>query len=196
MIKVAKTLVLGVALFSSLVASASKKLNVKMEEGNSALVVSLEGVVSGETLALVDSKGETLYSEVLSEVEEFSKSFNIKDLKQGVYTIKSITENTIKITPFIVVPQMNKVVKGESEIFIKPTITSEGDDLIVEVDNFHNKKVGIFIYELNDTRTVGEVENLTGLTVVKRFNKALISKTEFNVVVTIGSESFEQKVSF
>ncbi len=183
-----------ITLLFSLNSYASKKITLDTHESSNELVITLEGIEQGEKFTLIDMEGKVIFEEVLEQSKIFSKSFSFKKFKQGLYQVKTVTNTSIEFTPFIIVPSMKKIMKGEPKVINRPEIyVTDENRLAIEVENNQNYEIDIYIYKEGTSNNLTKDKDLKDSVVQKFYS--LPRYNTYNTVITIEGQVFEKTIT-
>ena len=191
--KLIKKGLLSVALLAAVAVNASNKLNVEVASDNSKMLsISLEEVVSGETVYIEDYRGQVLYSENLEASKAYNKVFNLSSLPDGMYFIGSKEDEKIQVTPILVEESGVSLVTESTKTYLAPEVTIEEDVLRVMVRNYNNSEVLIEVFdELGTLLNTAELSSNTMVYGSYEISHR-VSKT-VTVSVTEGEENFTKE---
>ena len=192
--KLIKKGLLSLALLGSVVVSASNKINVEVASENSkTLSVSLEEVVSGETIYIEDYRGQVLFSENLEAAKQYNKVFNLSSLPSGIYFIGSKEEGKLNVTPIVVTEDDVTLVKDSTKTYLAPELTIEEDVLRVMVRNYNKTSVSIEIYDEFGT-LLDSTESNSNTLVYGSYDISEIESSVVTISVSEGGYNFIKQV--
>ena len=184
---------LGLTLFTTMIANASEKLNVKIaSEASKILSISLSEVVSGETILIKDLKGEVLFSEKIEATEKYEKVFNFSTLPLGVYYIESKDDKKIETTPITVSSESISLIENSRKTYLAPEVAIEEGVLRISINNCNKEKVTIALYnELGILMDLTEPN--TNTLVFGSYEISEIGSRIIRVSVTEGEHNFTKE---
>ncbi len=175
---------LSIALLASLVANASKKVNVTVSSSKQ-LSISLTEVSQGEVLSISNKNNEVIFSDILNVADSFTENIDFSNFKQGVYYIQLKTENTIKVTPIIVSTKLSKIIEGETKIYNTPKVSIVNEMLNITLNNEGNNEVSIIIYEKGSSNALEEIKT-SKTEINKIYQSGLMPNTDYEVYISQG----------
>ncbi len=190
--KLLKLGLLSVALVATVAANASNKVKVEVLASNE-LSITMSEVVEGEVLSISDKKGKLVFSEILSATTSYTKTLDFSKLTQGVYYVKAETGNSIKVTPFIIVPDQVKIIKGETKTYNAPVYEIENGIAKLNIDNKDQHDVSITVYAKNSSIPLEEVR-LNTPKITKTYNFESLPISEYKIVIYQGDYSYIKTV--
>ncbi|WP_010521904.1 T9SS type A sorting domain-containing protein [Aquimarina agarivorans] len=190
--KLLKLGLLSVALMTTGIMSASKKVKVEVLSSNE-LSITMSEVVEGEVLSISDKKGELVFSEILSATSSYNKTLDFSKLTQGVYYVKAATDEAIKVTPFIIVPDQVKIIKGETKTYHTPVFDVKNGLVEVNINNEDEHEVSITVYANNSSIPMEDIKVSTP-SISKTYNFASLPISEYKIVIYQGDYSYVKKV--
>ncbi|WP_010177444.1 T9SS type A sorting domain-containing protein [Aquimarina agarilytica] len=190
--KLLKLGLLSVALASSVIANASNKVKVEVLASNE-LSITMSEVVEGEVLSITNKKGKLVFSEILSATSSYTKTLDFSKLTQGVYYVKAETESAVKVTPFIIVPDQVKIIKGATKTYNAPVFKVENGIAEVSIDNKDLHDVSITVYAKNSSIPLEEVR-LNTPKITKTYNFESLPVSEYKIVIYQGDYSYVKTV--
>ncbi|WP_010521905.1 hypothetical protein [Aquimarina agarivorans] len=183
---------LSVALMTSVVANAVEKIKVEVL-GSKSLNVSLSEVSTGVSISIVDTNELVLFSDEVIKVGSFIKKFDLSNLPNGLYYLKTKTVDKINITPFVVDADKAKVIKGDVKTFNTPKFDFKNDVLRVSMDNPDMHDVSIIIYPKESSVAIAD-EKINAAKIVKNYRFKSLPYTEYNVVMYQGGYSYVKTI--
>ncbi|WP_010177446.1 hypothetical protein [Aquimarina agarilytica] len=190
--KILKLGLLSVALLTTVVVNASNKVKVEVLASNE-LSITMSEVIEGEVLSVSDKKGEVVFSEILSASSSYTKTLDFSKLTQGVYYVKAETAKAIKVTPFIIVPDQVKIVKGATKTYNTPVFETENDIIKLDIDNKDQHEVSITVYAKNSSIPLEEVR-LNAPKITKNYNFKSLPVSEYKIIVYQGDYSYVKTI--
>ena len=192
--KLIKKGLLSVALLAAVAVNASNKLNVEVASDNSKMLsISLEEVVSGETIYIEDYRGQVLFSENLEAAKQYNKVFNLSSLPSGIYFIGSKEEGKLNVTPIVVTEDDVTLVKDSTKTYLAPELTIEEDVLRVMVRNYNKTSVSIEIYDEFGT-LLDSTESNSNTLVYGSYDISEIESSVVTISVSEGGYNFIKQV--
>ncbi len=190
--KLLKLGLLSVALIAAVVVNASNKVKVEVLTSNE-LSITMSEVIEGEVISVSDEEGEVVFSEILSASRSYTKTLDFSKLKQGVYYVKTETGEAIKVTPFIIVPDQGKTIKGATKTYNAPVFNIENGVVKLSIDNEDQHNVSITVYAKNSSIPLEEVR-LNESKIVKNYNFESLAISEYKIVIYQGDYSYVKTI--
>ncbi|MEM1001913.1 MAG: hypothetical protein AAGH46_04615 [Bacteroidota bacterium] len=90
-----------------------------------------EEVRKGHLLAIKDNAGHTIYSETVNSNGNFNTSFDLSQLKDGLYTLELSKDFEIKTTQFVVTAKEVTYLKNTEKSVYKPVFRMENSKVLI-----------------------------------------------------------------
>jgi len=182
---------LSVALLATIVAQATNKIAVKNSK-DKKVEISMTSEVGGETLSIVDTKDEVLFTERLQKGNWLHKTFDFSTAPEGIYFIQSKEAGRIEVTPVIVAEDKVTVLEDSKKVFKAPSVTLNDKIAKVLINNFNKSEVKLSI--LNEDGV--EIYNTHNheLVTYSAFNLDKLPSGEYTVITKIADYSFEDTI--
>ena len=190
---IVKTGLLSAALLVTAIVNATDKIKVTLEDGSKEVNISVTELTFGETINVIGKNGEEIFSKTVeTSDDEYSKSFDFSKFSQGVHYVETITKTEIKVTPFIIVPQQKKVIKGDTKTYAIPTFEYNDGVAVVTVDNKSKQPVTISVSGSGHELDIAKDDTEESIT--KFYNFSSVSGGDYYILVTVGDRSFSHKI--
>ena len=187
-----RTGLLGVALLVTTISNAADKINVTLENSTKEVNISISELVLGERINVLDRNGNEIFSETVKTTNEYTKLIDFSKFEQGVHYVETITDTEIKVTPFIIVPQQKKVIKGKTKTYAVPVFKFENNIATVKVNNTGKQPVTISVS--GSGRELDVTKDNTAETIEKSYSFSSVSGGDYYVLITVGNRYFSHKV--
>ena len=186
--KTIKNLILVAAVLVSTLSYADKGNGFKTTTYSKITVVEFENVKKGQQLIVKDNDGEIMYSEIIDSNGTISKTFDLKYLKDGNYTLELDKDFEIVVKPFKVTKNQILFSTSEETKKFKPLVVNENSQLRISKLNLELEPVEIEIYYDGDL-IYSEVINKE--TIVNRVYKLSEFETgNYYTIVTVKDRSY------
>lgn len=186
-----KTMLLAVALISSVCGTASEK--IKVEISNFSMInISLSNIEQNEKLSIRDYDGQVLFNTTLKAMPVYSKYFNLGSLKDGVYFVESETAFDIKVTPVLKNSNGISLIENSKTIFFKPQVTEKNGVVKILFMNTENTDVTISISDLENIlfEEKIEAEENSEVAIKKAYDFSKLKPGSYQIYFYIGSRKF------
>ncbi|WP_405337397.1 hypothetical protein [Psychroserpens sp.] len=142
----------------------------------------------GQQLLVKDSNGFILHSETIKNNGNLSKIFDLKQLKEGIYTVELEKDFEIIIKPFEIKNNGIVFFKEMEKKLFKPSIRLEDDKLLISQMNLESNAIEIKIY-YEDVLVYSE--NIDGKQTMNRVFKLSDTKTgDYHTILKINERRF------
>lgn len=170
---VRKKWILVLLLSSSLLAFASKSADLKGKDSKLSYV-SFSKVNQRSVLTIKDQYGITVYKELIKNIGDYTKGFDLTNLPDGRYYFEMDKDLEIEILPFVVTANQVSFLKDEKEIIIKPYVRVKDSKVFVSRISFAQAPISYKVYYSDETVPLFK-EYVEGQTYMKKafdFSKA------------------------
>ena len=189
---IVKTGLLGVALLATTLVNAAEKIKVTLEDSSKEVNISITNLTLGETINVLDRSGEKIFSETVETTKEYIKSFDFSKFSQGVHYIETITNKEIKVTPFIINPELKKVIKGDTKTYAIPVFDFIDGIATINVENESKQPVTISVSGSGQELDV--TKDNTSESITKSYDFSSVSGGDYYVLITVGDRYFSHKI--
>lgn len=142
-----KKITLVVLMFVTTLSYAEKRNNVILSK---IAVVEFTNAKKGQQLIVKDEFGIILHSETITKNGNLSKTFDLKQLKDGNYTIELEKDFEILIKPFEIKNNRIAFLKDNDQTLFKPVMRTENNKLLVSLMSLESESVNIKIFYEDD----------------------------------------------
>jgi hypothetical protein len=168
---------------------------VKIASTSKNIIVNLGDVQKEEiTIAIMDNDLNTLISETVKDVKNFTKKYNVSRLDDGNYKM-IITKKTIRtVQPFSIQHgDVTMSTEDKKEKFL-PTISFSNDRLDVNVLLRNYSNIIVKLYD-NEGREVMNDKQMAEFKLNKRYNLSNLLSGVYVAEVTAGDEIFRYTIT-
>lgn len=171
---------------------------VKLTNNNDKTITLRLGAIQDETIriTLKDNYGQMLYSEQVSDKNEFMKRFDLHNLVSGYYKFEIENSMNVKVMPIKVNRNDLIIVEEEVSVLHKPYIKmNENGVFDFNLLNLDVEKTTVLITD--DKGNVVYKEYLGSKSEYKkRYDISQLNKGNYNVIVNKGNRSYEKSIAF
>jgi Secretion system C-terminal sorting domain len=168
---------------------------VKIASTSKNIIVNLGDVQKEEiTIAIMDEDQNTLISERVKDVKNFTKKYNVSRLDDGNYKM-IITKKTIRtVQPFTLLHgDVTMSTEDKKEKFL-PTISFSNDKLDVNILLSNYSNIIVKLYD-NEGREVMNDKQMAEFKLNKRYNLSNLLSGVYVAEVTAGDETFRYTIT-
>lgn len=168
MMKSIKKMLLVVLMFATTLSYAEKKVKRNTIALSKVAVVEFVNAKKGQKLLVKDEYGIILHSEIVTKNGNLSKSFNLKQLKNGTYTIELDKDFEVIIKPLEIKDNAIVFLKNKEKKVFKPLMRIDNDKLLISQMTLGSNHIEVEIY-YDDTLIYSE--NVKGEKTMNRIYK-------------------------
>ncbi len=181
-----------VALMFAVATSAAKEPTLIVNPSASKSLVFQMDTTSDETIvSIMDIDGVIIYSEKVSEVDSYTKKFDLRNLPDGDYVLK--VEDALKLTIFDFDIENSNVRIVERKENTKPVFKKVGQKVLLNLLNTDKEDVKITIYDSENRMVFNETVVDTFL-IEKAFNFESAYEDTYTVIVKNGADTFFEDI--
>lgn len=172
---------------------AITKVEVKGSADSKMLIVDLSNLQNDNvSVSILDDDEHVLYSETASDVQKFTKKFNLWKLEEGKYTLKVVQNKFRTIQPFEVTAKNVVVNESAKKVNFEPLFKFKESKLEVLVPLSEST---VYISILDKSGNVlFEEKNENAPSFRKKYDLKNLPKGEYLVEVTFEGESFYHNI--
>ncbi|MBR9913435.1 MAG: hypothetical protein GYB32_01200 [Algicola sp.] len=160
---------------------------------NSITIVQFSNVRKGHEFVIKDDRGTVLHRETIDKNCTYSQKFDLSKLKDGLYTVETIKDFVIIVSPFKI--ESSKVTfleQMETKIF-KPVVRRDNHQLFISQLTFDTEPLKIELF-YNDNLI--HTDTLKGEAILKRvYALSKNEKGDYFVRMTSGDRQFIERFS-
>lgn len=189
--KTIKKMSLVVLIFTAALSYAEKRNFTVLSE------VALDEFVhmkKGQELLLKDQFGLILYSETIKSNGNLSKPFDLKQLKDGQYSLELEKDFEIIIKPFEIKNNALEFFENQETKVFKPVIRSENNKLLISQMSLESKPIVVEIYFDNELIYSETARGEKTMNRIYKFSK--FESGNYSTVVKIDNRTYKKQFSF
>ncbi|AUC21251.1 hypothetical protein BTO15_03630 [Polaribacter sejongensis] len=183
-----KTILVVTLMFGTLISYA----NDNKESTNAVAVkrvkVEYKAVKKGNALTIKNEYGITIYKQVLQSSGNYTKTFDLTNLEDGLYTTELEKDFEIIVKKLEVKDGFVTFYKDENEIIFKPVIRTEGNLVMISKIEFEEKPLNVTLYYQNNIILSDEVSGEKVLNRVYKLSE--FEKGTYKVVVNTNDRTY------
>ncbi|MDN3621038.1 hypothetical protein QWY81_16345 [Polaribacter undariae] len=183
-----KTILVVTLMFGTLISYA----NDNKESTNAVAVkrvkVEYKAVKKGNALTIKNEYGITIYKQVLQSSGNYTKTFDLTNLEDGLYTTELEKDFEIIVKKLEVKNGFVTFYKDENEIIFKPVIRTEGNLVMISKIEFEEKPLNVTLYYQNNIILSDEVSGEKVLNRVYKLSE--FEKGTYKVVVNTNDRTY------
>jgi hypothetical protein len=183
-----KTILVVTLMFGTLISYANDKTKSTNSVAVKKVKVEFKDVKKGNALTIKNEHGRTIYKQVLQSSGNYTKTFDLTNLEDGLYTTELEKDFEIIVKKLEVKDGYVTFYKKENEVVFKPVIRTEGNLVLISKIEFDDQPLNITLYYNNNIIFSDKVE---GEKVLNRAYK--LSKTEegaYKVVINSDDRTY------
>lgn len=188
-------LVVGLLSSTSAIAYPFVEPSVKVnKQAAKSLVVRINNLVEQQAVVeLVDVQGIVLHTERIKNTTAFAKVFDLRVLPTGKYLIQVNTKDRV-FEQWVTIGNSGVVVTSDLKKWKKPTIVQSGNNVMVELMSYSDKKGKVTI--LDEENTVLHQDEFTKVGVAKtKYDLTALEAGDYLLKVEIGDFVYYEYVT-
>lgn len=167
--KTLKKMTLVVVMLVTTLSYAGKKEKNNAKTYSKSVMVEFVNARKGQKLFVKDEFGIILHSETVKNSGDLSKSFDLKQLKDGKYTVELEKDYEIIIKPFVIKNDVLSFIQDKETKIFKPLIRHKKNRLLVSQLSLASEPVNVEIFyegeliyseTIEDEKTVNRIYKL------------------------------------
>ncbi|WP_343330928.1 hypothetical protein [Polaribacter staleyi] len=168
-----KTILVVALMFGTLIGYANENTKSTNVVAVKRVKVEYKSVKKGHALTIKNENGITIYKQVIQSSGTFSKTFDLTNLEDGVYTTELDKDFEIIVKKLEVKDGFVTFLKEENKKIFKPVIRTEGELVLISKLAFNKEPIKVVLYYDNQVILSEKIE---GEEILNRVYK--LSKTE------------------
>ncbi|QXP65871.1 hypothetical protein [Polaribacter sp. AHE13PA] len=187
---VIKTILVVTLMFGTLISYANDNTKPTNSGAVERVKVEYKAVKKGDALTIKNEYGITIYKQVLQSSGNYTKTFDLTNLEDGLYTTELEKDFEILVKKLEVKDGFVTFHKNENEIIFKPVIRTEGNLVLISKIEFDNIPLNVTLYYNNKIILSDKV---TGEKVLNRVYK--LSETEkgaYKVIINCNNRTYKK----
>ncbi|WP_170062923.1 hypothetical protein, partial [Polaribacter butkevichii] len=143
--------------------------------------VEYKSVKKGHALTIKNENGITIYKQVIQSSGTYSKTFDLTNLEDGIYTTELDKDFEIDVKKLEVKDGFVTFLKEENKKIFKPVIRAEGDLVLISKIDFNKQPIKVILYHDNN---LIHSEKIEGKEILNRvYNVSKREKGTYKVVI-------------
>jgi len=168
-------------MLSTVVSMANEtKSYLKASFNAKSMIFQLDGLSKEASITFMDTEEVVLYSESILNQKNYIKKFDLRNLKEGVYSLNM--EDNLKIIKYILSVEDKNVKVLTKEETYKPIFKRTGDIVSVNFLNIDSKVVHIKVYD-SENRILFKEVVANDIVIEKAFNFEKAYKDTYTVAI-------------
>ena len=163
-----KTILLVTLMFGTLLGYANEDTKSTNTVAVKRVKVEYKAVKKGQALTIKNENGLTIYKQFIKASGNFSKTFDLTNLNDGLFTTELEKDFEIEVQKIEVKDGFVTFLKEENETIFKPVIRTNGDLILISKITFNEKPLNVTLYYNNK---VIASEDIEGKDVLNRIYK-------------------------
>ena len=183
-----KTILVVTLMFGTLISYA----NDNKESTNAVAVkrvkVEYKAVKKGNALTIKNEYGITIYKQVLQSSGNYTKTFDLTNLEDGIYTTELEKDFEILVKKLEVKDGFVTFYKNENEVIFKPVIRTEGNLVMISKIEFGDQPLNVTLYYQNNIIVSDKLNGEKILNRVYKLSEA--EKGAYKVVINTDNRTY------
>ncbi|WP_343330927.1 hypothetical protein [Polaribacter staleyi] len=176
-----KTILVVALMFGTLIGYANENTGSTDAVTVKRVKVEYHSVKKGHALTIKNENGITIYKQVIQSSGTYSKTFDLTNLEDGVYTTELDKDFEIVIKKLEVKDGFVTFLKEENKKIFKPVIRTEGDLVLISKIAFNKQPIKVVLYHDNN---LIHSEKIEGKEILNRvYNISKTEKGSYKIVV-------------
>ncbi|WP_158840510.1 hypothetical protein [Polaribacter sp. L3A8] len=176
-----KTILLVTLMFGTLIGYANENTKSTNAVAVKRVKVEYKAVKIGHALTIKNENGITLYKQVIKNSGTYSKTFDLTNLEDGIYTTELEKDFEIVVKKLEVKDGFVTFLKEKNKKIFKPVIRAEGDLVLISKIDFNKQPIKVVLYHDNN---LIHSEKIEGKEILNRvYNVSKREKGTYKVVV-------------
>lgn len=187
--RLAKTSLVIVVMFTTMLSVANEFTTLTKEKTSKITNVTFENVKKGALLLIKDKNSLVLYKELIERSGKYTRGFDLTALPDGSYYFELDKQVEINITPFVVKSNVVTFNKSEQHTINKPFVTIKRDRIMVSKLALENQPLEIKIYDENSYLIFSDkLEN--GQILERIYDVSKVTKGNYKIVLKSDGREF------
>ncbi|MCL7761774.1 hypothetical protein MPF19_00005, partial [Polaribacter sp. Z014] len=183
-----KTILVVTLMFGTLISYANNDTKSTNEVAVKRVKVEYKAVKKGHALTIKNEYGLTIYKQVIQSSGTYSKTFDLTNLEDGIYTTELDKDFEIIVKKIEVKEGFVTFLKEENKTIFKPVIRTEGDLVLISKIAFNKEPLKVTLYYDNHVILSEKVE---GNKLINRVYKLSDTKKgAYKVVIFTDNRSY------
>ncbi|QVY64824.1 hypothetical protein [Polaribacter sp. Q13] len=183
-----KTILLVTLMFGTLISYANNDTKSTNEVAVKRVKFEYKAVKKGHALTIKNEYGLTIYKQVIQSSGTYSKTFDLTNLEDGIYTTELDKDFEIIVKKIEVKEGFVTFLKEENKTIFKPVIRTEGDLVLISKIAFNKEPLKVTLYYDNHVILSEKVEGNKLINRVYKLSNA--EKGAYKVVIFTDNRSY------
>ncbi|WP_340914069.1 hypothetical protein [Polaribacter butkevichii] len=176
-----KTILVVALMFGTLIGYANENVESTNTVAVKRVKVEYKSVKKGHALTIKNEYGITIYKQVIQSSGTYSKTFDLTNLEDGIYTTELDKDFEIDVKKLEVKDGFVTFLKEENKKIFKPVIRAEGDLVLISKIDFNKQPIKVILYHDNN---LIHSEKIEGKEILNRvYNVSKREKGTYKVVI-------------
>ncbi|QVY64825.1 hypothetical protein [Polaribacter sp. Q13] len=186
-----KTILVVTLMFGTLISYANDNKKSTNAVAAKRVKVEYKSVKRGHALTIKNENGLTIYKQVIQSSGTYSKTFDLTNLEDGLYTTELEKDFEIIVDKIEVKDGFVTFLNEKSETIFKPVIRTEGDLVLISKIAFNKEPLKVILYYDNHVILSEKVE---GNKLINRVYKLTnTEKGAYKVVIYSDNKMYEKE---
>jgi hypothetical protein len=185
-----KNIILVALMFGTLIGYANE--NKKSTEVDDNVKIIFKSVKKGQNLTIANEQGQTIYKEKIKSSGNYSRVFNLKNLKDGLYTTELNKDFESVITQIKVVNGKASFLHDNKKKIFKPVIRKQGNLLFISKIDFNKAPLKISLYYKGDLIYFETVKRNKNDVLNKVYKLSDIETGNYKVIVSTDNKVYTE----
>ena len=141
-----KTILVVTLMFGTLISYANDNKKSTNAVAVKRVKVAYKAVKKGNALTIKNENGVTIYKQILQTAGNYSKTFDLTNLENGLYTTELEKDFEIIVKKFEVKDGFVTFYKKQNEVIFKPVIRTEGNLVLISKIEFEDEPLDVTLY--------------------------------------------------
>ncbi len=188
-----KTILVVALMFGTLIGYANENTKSTNAVAVKRVKVEYKAVKIGHALTIKNEYGITIYKQVIQSSGTYSKTFDLTNLEDGIYTTELEKDFEIDVKKLEVKDGFVTFLKKENKKIFKPVIRTEGDLVLISKIDFNKQPLKIVLYYDNQVILSEKIEGEEVLNRVYKLSKS--EKGAYKVLVYTDNRMYVKNFS-
>jgi len=191
--KTIKKITLVALMLGTLIGYANEDKKNTDNKAKRTVKVQFNNVKKGQYLTIKNEQGNSVYSNVIENAGNYSRTFDISYLQDGIYTAELNKDFEIIVKTFYVKNGLVTFLKNDAEKVFKPVIRNKENLLYISKLDFSQDALKVTIYYKGHVIHSEMVEGEDHLNRVYKLSKNEVGN--YKVVINSDNRTFEKNIT-
>ncbi|WP_218598134.1 hypothetical protein [Polaribacter sp. NJDZ03] len=183
-----KTILVVTLMFGTLISYANNNTEPTNTVAAKKVKAEYKNVKKGNALTIKNEYGITIYKQVLQSAENDTKTFDLTNLEDGLYTTELEKDFEIIVKKLEVKDGYVTFYKDENEVIFKPVIRTEGNLVMISKIEFGDQPLNVTLYYQNNIIVSDKLNGEKILNRVYKLSEA--EKGAYKVVINTDNRTY------